>query len=133
MLMLTVMMSMLKSSFIIVSMLLLMLCYAFAGVLLFGSVKYGENLGRHAHFKSAPLAIELLIRIVTGEDWNKIAHDCMVCIRTLPTVHCALLTVHCSLPTVHVFEYRTYSLPVVTSVREQNRKQNREICASSTM
>ena len=108
MLMLTVMMSMLKSSFIIVSMLLLMLCYAFAGVLLFGSVKYGENLGRHAHFKSAPLAIELLIRIVTGEDWNKIAHDCMVL--SPPTPYCSLQCsrlsslLTCSLLIVHVID-----------------------------
>lgn len=78
MLLLTVLTSILKSFFIILSMIVLMLCYAFNGVLLFGSVKYGENLGRHAHFKSAPQAIALLCRIVTGEDWNKIAHDCMI-------------------------------------------------------
>lgn len=33
---------------------------------------------RQANFKTALNAIVLLFRIVTGEDWNKIMHDCMV-------------------------------------------------------
>ena len=33
---------------------------------------------RHANFHTASNAIALLFRIVTGEDWNKIMHDCMV-------------------------------------------------------
>lgn len=33
---------------------------------------------RHANFKTASNGIVLLLRIVTGEDWNKILHDCMV-------------------------------------------------------
>ncbi|KAK3584758.1 hypothetical protein CHS0354_002278 [Potamilus streckersoni] len=78
MLMQTVAMSVFKSLFIIMGMFLLMLFYAYSGVILFGSVKYGYNLGRHANFKSASSAIALLFRIVTGEDWNKIMHDCMV-------------------------------------------------------
>ncbi|CAF4143370.1 unnamed protein product, partial [Rotaria sordida] len=52
--------------------------YALAGVILFGCVKFGLELGRHANFKTVPNAIVLLMRIVTGEDWNKIMHDCMV-------------------------------------------------------
>ncbi|CAL8084276.1 unnamed protein product [Calicophoron daubneyi] len=78
MLMLTVVMSMYKSLFIITSMFLLMIVYALAGVILFGSVKYGDNLGRHANFHNAFRATALLTRIMTGEDWNKIMHDCMV-------------------------------------------------------
>ncbi|ELU07210.1 hypothetical protein CAPTEDRAFT_150573 [Capitella teleta] len=78
MLMLTVVVSMFKSFFIIMAMFLLMLFYAFTGVILFGCVRYGENLGRHANFKTSSSAILLLFRIVTGEDWNKIMHDCMV-------------------------------------------------------
>ncbi|OXB79905.1 UNVERIFIED_CONTAM: hypothetical protein H355_000935 [Colinus virginianus] len=78
MLLLTVVVSMYKSFFIIVGMFLLLLCYAFAGVVLFGTVKYGENINRHANFSSAGKAITVLFRIVTGEDWNKIMHDCMV-------------------------------------------------------
>ncbi|TNN09572.1 Sodium leak channel non-selective protein isoform 2 [Schistosoma japonicum] len=78
MLMLTVVMSMYKSLFIIMSMFLLMMVYALAGVILFGSVKYGDNLGRHANFHNTFRATALLTRIVTGEDWNKIMHDCMI-------------------------------------------------------
>ncbi|XP_028291437.1 sodium leak channel NALCN isoform X4 [Gouania willdenowi] len=78
MLLLTVVVSMYKSFFIIVGMFLLLLCYAFAGVVLFGTVKYGENINRHANFSTAGKAITVLFRIVTGEDWNKIMHDCMV-------------------------------------------------------
>ncbi|XP_056895404.1 sodium leak channel non-selective protein isoform X3 [Takifugu flavidus] len=78
MLLLTVVVSMYKSFFIIVGMFLLLLCYAFAGVVLFGTVKYGENINRHANFSTAGKAIAVLFRIVTGEDWNKIMHDCMV-------------------------------------------------------
>jgi sodium leak channel non-selective protein len=78
MLMLTIIVSFFKSFFIIIGMFLLMLVYAFAGVILFGCVKAGHDLGRHANFRSSPSAIILLMRIVTGEDWNKIMHDCMV-------------------------------------------------------
>ncbi|RXM31239.1 hypothetical protein EOD39_7203 [Acipenser ruthenus] len=78
MLLLTVVVSMYKSFFIIVGMFVLLLCYAFAGVVLFGTVKYGENINRHANFSTAGKAITVLFRIVTGEDWNKIMHDCMV-------------------------------------------------------
>ena len=46
MLMQTVVMSVTKSFFIITGMFLLMLFYAYTGVILFGSVKYGYNLGR---------------------------------------------------------------------------------------
>ena len=46
MLMLTVVVSMFKSFFIIMAMFLLMLFYAYTGVILFGTVKHGENLGR---------------------------------------------------------------------------------------
>ena len=46
MLMLTIAVSVFKSFFIILGMFLLMLFYAYTGVILFGNVKYGENLGR---------------------------------------------------------------------------------------
>ncbi|XP_078311875.1 sodium leak channel NALCN-like isoform X4 [Crassostrea virginica] len=74
----TVVMSVLKSFFIITGMFLLILFYALLGVILFGTVKHGYNLGRQANFETTPMAIALLFRIVTGEDWNKIMHDCMV-------------------------------------------------------
>uniref|UniRef100_A0A5S6QTC6 Ion transport domain-containing protein n=1 Tax=Trichuris muris TaxID=70415 RepID=A0A5S6QTC6_TRIMR len=77
MLMLTVVMSMFRSFFIIMAMFLLMLFYAYAGVILFGMVKYGQAVNRHANFRSATNALTVLFRIVTGEDWNEIMHDCM--------------------------------------------------------
>ncbi|XP_069959955.1 sodium leak channel NALCN isoform X5 [Cherax quadricarinatus] len=102
MLMLTVGVSVYKSFFIIMGMFLLILSYALAGCILFGTVKYGESIGRYhpiswssanvlllnwrvnitsimqANFQTATNGIALLFRIVTGEDWNKIMHDCMV-------------------------------------------------------
>ncbi|XP_063967111.1 sodium leak channel NALCN-like isoform X1 [Lytechinus pictus] len=78
MLMMTIVVSCVKSFFIIVGLFLLITFYAFLGVVLFGKVKYGEHLGRHANFESAPNAMATLFRIVTGEDWNKIMHDCMI-------------------------------------------------------
>ncbi|XP_071949638.1 sodium leak channel NALCN-like isoform X2 [Antedon mediterranea] len=78
MLMMTIVVSMVKSFFIIAGLFLLMTAYAFAGVVLFGKVKYGESLSRQANFENATNAIAALFRIVTGEDWNKIMHDCMV-------------------------------------------------------
>ncbi|KAK7076029.1 hypothetical protein SK128_019150 [Halocaridina rubra] len=78
MLMLTVGVSVYKSFFIIMGMFLLLLSYALAGSILFGTVKYGEGIGRQANFQTATNGITLLFRIVTGEDWNKIMHDCMV-------------------------------------------------------
>jgi hypothetical protein len=50
MLMLTIIVSFFKSFFIIIGMLLLMLVYAFAGVILFGCVKSGHDLGRYDFF-----------------------------------------------------------------------------------
>lgn len=46
MLMLTVWESMWKSFFLITGMFLLMLFYAYAGVLMFGMTRYGDNLNR---------------------------------------------------------------------------------------
>lgn len=46
MLMLTVAVSVYKSFFIIMGMFLLILFYAFMGVILFGTIKHGEAIGR---------------------------------------------------------------------------------------
>ena len=77
MLMQTVLVSIMKSFFIIVGMLILITCYALAGVILFGSVKYGEAVNRQANFSTAIKGIMMLFRIVTGEDWNRVLHDTM--------------------------------------------------------
>ncbi|VVC28002.1 Hypothetical protein CINCED_3A019232 [Cinara cedri] len=78
MLMLTVGVSVCKSFFIIFGMFLLVFSYALAGTILFGTVKYGEGIGRLANFGSPVTGVAMLFRIVTGEDWNKIMHDCMI-------------------------------------------------------
>ena len=57
--------------------------HKFWGVLRFGSVKYGEMLNRHANFETGFKAVITLFRIVTGEDWNKIMHDCMLQVLTI--------------------------------------------------
>ena len=51
--------------------------YAVMGINLFGFVRDGEVLGRHAHFKNFPDAMAALFRSATGERWNGIMHDCM--------------------------------------------------------
>ncbi|KAK3727865.1 hypothetical protein QZH41_001643 [Actinostola sp. cb2023] len=78
MLMLTVVMSLVKCFFTIAVLVVLMMCYSLAGVILFGSVKYGEAVNRHANFHTSFTAMILLFRIITGEDWNKVMHDCMI-------------------------------------------------------
>ncbi|XP_032668813.1 sodium leak channel non-selective protein-like [Odontomachus brunneus] len=78
MLMLTVGVSVCKSFFIIFGMFLLVFFYALAGTIIFGTVKYGEGIGRRANFGSPVTGVAMLFRIVTGEDWNKIMHDCMI-------------------------------------------------------
>ncbi|KJH44544.1 transporter, cation channel family protein [Dictyocaulus viviparus] len=77
MLMLTVLMSMVRSLFIIAAMFLLVLFYAYTGVILFGMVKYGQAVGKHVNFRNGREALVVLFRSVTGEDWNDIMHDCM--------------------------------------------------------
>lgn len=78
MLMLTVVVSVYKSFFIILGLFVLVLFYSLMGVQLFGSVKFGENLSRQANFKTAKLGTITMFRIVTGEDWYRMMHDCMI-------------------------------------------------------
>ena len=53
MLMLTVVMSLVKSFFTIAVLVILMMCYSLAGVILFGSVKFGEAINRYANFQTS--------------------------------------------------------------------------------
>ena len=52
--------------------------FAIMGMNLFGMVKFGENLNRHANFKDFPSSMLVLFRMATGESWNGIMHDCMI-------------------------------------------------------
>ena len=62
----TVIMSIYKSFFIIMLMFLLITCYGLAGNILFGNVKYGEAINRHANFDTTSNGIQMLFRIVAG-------------------------------------------------------------------
>ncbi|CAD5207057.1 unnamed protein product [Bursaphelenchus okinawaensis] len=75
MLMLTVVMSMFRSFFIIIALAMLVLFYAYTGVILFGMVKYGQAVSKHVNFRSGSEALVVLFRSLTGEDWNDIMHD----------------------------------------------------------
>ena len=78
MIMLTLSMSLFKSFYTISVLVVLMMCYALVGVIMFGSVRFGLHLNRHASFRTSFSAMLLLFRITTGEDWNLLMHDCMV-------------------------------------------------------
>lgn len=51
--------------------------FAIMGMTLFGTIRHGEFLNRHANFETFPQALLLLFRMATGEAWNGIMHDCM--------------------------------------------------------
>lgn len=52
--------------------------YATAGVQLFGQIKRGTYLNRHANFEHFGRALLTLFRMATGEAWNGIMHDAMI-------------------------------------------------------
>ena len=62
----TVIMSIYKSFFIISLMFLMITVYSLAGNILFGNIKYGEAINRHANFDTTLNGIQMLFRIVTG-------------------------------------------------------------------
>ena len=45
---------------------------------LFGAIKYGAYLDRHANFSNVGIGLLTLFRMITGESWNGIMQDCMV-------------------------------------------------------
>ncbi|EDV28391.1 uncharacterized protein TRIADDRAFT_18815 [Trichoplax adhaerens] len=78
MLFITVSVSVRKSFFGLSTLMMVLMCYALAGVVLFGNVKWGEGINRHTNFESAGQAMLVLTRIMTGEDWYKIMNNCMI-------------------------------------------------------
>lgn len=66
--------------------------FSIMGMNLFGSIRQGEFLNRHANFQNFPRSMLVLMRMATGESWNGIMHDCAVssqCIRVLQAVQFA--------------------------------------------
>lgn len=57
---------------------LFMFIFAIMGMSLFGGVRPGQFLNRHANFESIGTSLLVLFRMSTGESWNGIMHDCMV-------------------------------------------------------
>ena len=78
MIILTLGMSLYKSFYTISVLFVIMWCYALIGVIMFGSTRFGVALNRHANFRNSGYALLLLFRVTTGEDWNRVMHDCMV-------------------------------------------------------
>lgn len=48
------------------------------GMNLFGGIRQGEFLNRHANFEEIGTSLLVLFRMSTGESWNGIMHDCMI-------------------------------------------------------
>jgi len=57
--------------------LLIFFIYAVLGVFVFGSIESGEVIDEHTNFHNFGNAMLTLLRIATGEDWNKIMFDSM--------------------------------------------------------
>ena len=57
---------------------LLFLCYfiyAIVGMQMFGNVRFGHALNANCNFRDFPSSVLLLIRVMTGANWNAIMHD----------------------------------------------------------
>jgi len=52
--------------------------FAVLGMSTYGNVRFGDNLNYAANFRHFDSSLLLLTRMVTGEGWNAIMHDCMV-------------------------------------------------------
>lgn len=57
---------------------LLHVVYAVSGMALFGGIEYRGFINQHANFDSFPAAMVTLFRVLTGESYNGIMHDCML-------------------------------------------------------
>jgi len=59
-------------------MFLLFFVYAIIGITLFGATRYNEFYTEDANFRNFPVALLLLFRMSTGENWNEVMGDCQV-------------------------------------------------------
>jgi hypothetical protein len=55
---------------------LLFFIYGVLGMHMFGRVVRGEFLNAHANFETFPQSLLAVFRMVTGESWNGLMHDC---------------------------------------------------------
>lgn len=57
--------------------LLVFFIYAVLGVFIFKDITEGTSINEYSNFKNFGQAMLMLLRISTGEDWNKVMFDCM--------------------------------------------------------
>jgi hypothetical protein len=57
---------------------LIFFIYSIVGMNVLSSIRHGEFLNEDANFESFPKAVETLFRVMTGESYNGIMHDCRV-------------------------------------------------------
>ena len=56
--------------------LLIFFIYAVLGVFIFGDIAEGAVIDEYVSFRNFGLAIVILFRVSTGEEWNVIMYDC---------------------------------------------------------
>ena len=79
----------LPSLFNIFSLLMLMFfIYSVMGVFIFSSLSNGEVLDEYNNFSNFGMAMIILLRVSTGEDWNIIMYDCSRVSDCLPGETC---------------------------------------------
>jgi len=57
--------------------LLIFFIFSILGVFMFSGVSEGDEINEFMNFHNFGMAMLLLMRVATGEDWNKIMYDCM--------------------------------------------------------
>lgn len=55
--------------------LLIVFIYSILGAFLFNNIKNGKIIGEYTNFNGFGMAMFVLIRVTTGENWNTIMHD----------------------------------------------------------
>ena len=70
-----------KSRALLGVLLMIALMYAFVGSLFFSGLRSGEAVNYdQVNFDGIFVSMNLVIRVVTGEDWHQILWDSMVCV-----------------------------------------------------
>jgi hypothetical protein len=56
---------------------LIFFIFAVLGVFIFGTITEGEVIDTYTNFNNFGFAMMMLLRVSTGEDWNRIMYDTM--------------------------------------------------------
>jgi len=57
---------------------LVIFIWAIIGMQIFANLKFGNVIDAHVNFRTFSSSMLLLVRCITGENWNVIMHDCMI-------------------------------------------------------